>query len=44
MVEKDVQNFGLLLKFKKKLSKENNYPTGENSPNLVTLSEGYFVQ
>jgi hypothetical protein len=32
------QNDVLLLYFSKKLSKVNNRPIGENSPNLVTLN------
>jgi hypothetical protein len=35
-VKKVAKKFGLLLSFKK-LPKENNSPTGENSPDLVTL-------
>jgi hypothetical protein len=32
------QKFVLLQQFSKQLPKENNGPTGKNSPNLVTLS------
>jgi hypothetical protein len=40
IVEKEAQNFGLLLQFSQKLPKVSNHhhPIGENSPNLVTLT------
>jgi hypothetical protein len=36
-MEKVAQLFGGTLVFSQKLPKENSQPTGENSPNLVTL-------
>jgi hypothetical protein len=36
-VEKSSQKIWATLEIFKKVPKENNHPTGENSPNLVTL-------
>jgi hypothetical protein len=36
-VDTVAKKLGLLLKFSKKLPKVKNHPTGEKSPNLVTL-------
>jgi hypothetical protein len=43
-VEKVAQLFGLLLQFSQKLPKENSHPTGENSPNLVTLDYSHPIR
>jgi hypothetical protein len=39
--KKEAQNVALLSQYKK-LSKENNRPIGENSPNLVTLFDNFL--